>query len=212
MINFLDYIFPPRCGFCRKINSDYFCKKCETKLKYLKEDKIIKTKDKEFSYLLFAYQYKDEIRNKILSFKFGDKPELSDTFVKVLLNNQKICGFLKNYDIIIPVPMQAKKKKIRGYNQTELIAKKFAIKLGLEYLQDVLKKCKSTAMQSSLSLEERQSNVIGAYKLDNVQKILNKKIILFDDIYTTGSTARECVKTLKIANPKEISVLVLAKD
>ena len=207
----LDIIFPPKCGFCKRINKDHLCKKCDLKIDYLKKDKIEKINNKDFSYLLYAYEYKDELRNKILDYKFGDKPELFETFVKVLLNNKKICRFLESYDIIVPVPMYRKKQTFRGYNQTELIAQKLAKELHLEYLP-ALVKCKNTETQSSLDAKDRRNNVKGAYECINVQKIFNKNVILFDDIYTTGSTAEECAKQIKKAGSTGIAVLVIAKD
>ncbi len=205
----LDLIFPPKCGFCQKINKEYLCKKCELKINYLKKDKIRRVKNEAYSYHLFAYEYKNEIRNKILDFKFNDKPELADTFAKLLLNNKKICRFLRCYDIIIPVPMYKKKQIIRGYNQTELIAQKLAEELHLEYVC-ALKKIKNTQTQSKLDAKDRENNVKDAYECMDVEKISNKKVVLFDDIFTTGSTVAECAKKLKGAF--EISVLTVAKD
>ena len=68
------------------------------------------------------FKYEEEIRDKIIEFKFKDKPYLSKTFAKIITKNEKICGNLKNYDIIIPVPMYKIKKAQRGYNQAELLA------------------------------------------------------------------------------------------
>lgn len=208
----LDIIFPPKCGFCGKINKEYLCKKCELKLDYLKKDKIRKMLNEAFSYLLYGYEYKEEIRKKILDFKFSDKPELANTFVKLLLNNKNICGFIENYDIMIPVPMYKKKQIMRGYNQTELIAKRIAENLHLDYAEDVLTKIKNTETQSNLDAKDRQNNVKNAYECKNMKKIYEKKVILFDDIFTTGSTAAECSKQLRIAGSKEIAVLTVAKD
>lgn len=207
----LDFIFPPKCGFCKRINRDYLCKKCELKINYLKKDRIIKVKNEDFDYQLYGYLYKDEIRRKILDFKFNDKPELADTFVKLLLNNKKICRFLESYDIIIPVPMYKKKQIIRGYNQTELIARKLARYLCLEH-KKVLVKIRDNKMQSSLDAEDRKNNVKDVYECTQLPKIYGKTVVLFDDIYTTGSTVRECAKKLKEAGSTKIAVLTIAKD
>lgn len=214
MLNFvLNLLFPPKCGFCGNINSEYLCKKCEIKLQSLKATKEInKIENQEFTYHVYAFHYKEQVRSKIIDFKFNDKPELSDTFVKLLLNNKKICGFFKKYDIIIPVPMYPKKQIQRGYNQSELIAEKLAKKLSIDCAKDVLCKHKQTKMQSSLDKKSRESNVKDAYKCENKQKINAKRVVVFDDIYTTGSTARECSKVLKQAGAKEVAVLTLAKD
>ena len=208
----LNILFPPKCIFCGKINKDSICKKCEIKINYLKKDKIKKMPNENFTYHIYAYDYKNEIREKMLDLKFQDKPETSEAFAKLLLKNEKICRFLKSYDIIIPVPMYIKKQKMRGYNQSSLIANKIAKHLNMQYAENVLIKTKQTEMQSRLDASQRQNNVKNAYECKNMQKIRNKKVILFDDIYTTGSTARECTKALKEADTKEIAVLTFAKD
>ena len=208
----LDTIFPPKCGFCGKINKDFICKKCENKIKYLKNDYIIKTKNERYRYHLYAYKYKNEIRDKMLNFKFNDEPELADTFSKLIIKNEKICRFLETYDIIIPVPMHIKKQTVRGYNQADLIAKKIAKELHIEYVKDTLIKVRKTETQSSLNASQRKSNVKDAYDCKMKEKIKDKKVILFDDIYTTGSTATECAKVLKQSGAKEVSVLTFAKD
>lgn len=214
MINFvLDLLFPPKCGFCGKINTDYLCKKCEIKLQNLKpKQEIQKIKKHNFSYHIYGYLYKAEIRSKIIDYKFNDKPELSHTLAKLLLNNKKICGFLENYDIIIPVPMYPKKQIQRGYNQSDLIAKELSKNVSIDYANDVLYKYRPTKMQSSLDKKSRQNNVKGAYNCKNQQKINGRRVILFDDIYTTGSTAEECSKVLKQSGASEIAVLTIAKD
>ena len=120
---------------------------------------------------------------------------------------------MKNYDIIIPVPISKKRKRLRGYNQSELIAKMIAKQAKtIECRCDILYKQKDTLPQSSLDKEKRQQNIKNAYYIKNEKTVQNKKILLLDDIYTTGSTANECSKMLKQAGAKEIGVLTLAKD
>ena len=96
---------------------------------------------------------------------------------------------MKNYDIIIPVPISIKRKKKRGYNQSELIAKQLAKQMrNLKYIPKVLYKIKDTIPQSILDKEKRIENIRGAYYIKNGEILKNRKILLIDDIYTTGST------------------------
>ena len=117
-----------------------------------------------------------------------------------------------SYDIIIPVPIHKKRKHRRGYNQTELVAKEISHQLKIKMGKDVLIKNINTKAQSELSKKERNDNIKGAFKVQNLQKIIGKKILLIDDIYTTGSTANECRKILKLAGAKNIGILTIAKD
>ena len=162
---------------------------------------------------MYLFKYEGVIRSKIISYKFDDNPYLYKTFCEIFVKNKKVCGFLQNYDIIIPVPMYRKKKNKRGYNQSELIAKEIARRLGnIEFKNDILIKIKNTPKQSSLNKEQRMINLKNVYKVHNELFIKNKNVLIFDDIYTTGSTANECAKTLKEAGAKNIAILTIAKD
>ena len=130
----------------------------------------------------------------------------------MILNNKKIYGFLKNYDIILYVPMYRLSKWKRGYNQTELIARKIAKTLGIEFVKNNLVKTKNTKKQSTLTKLERKNNIKNAFKITDSKAIYNKNVILFDDIYTTGSTVNECSRIIKIAGAKSIAVLTIAVD
>ncbi len=209
---FLDLIYPPVCGICGKINKKSLCKKCEIQLKPYEMNSICKPKNKYFDYQIKILKYKGIVRERIIDFKFNEKSYLYKTFAKIILNDKKVYGFLKKYDIIIYVPMYIKKKMLRGYNQCELIAKELASKLQIEKQFNNLKKIKDTKKQSSLIKEERKANIKDAFKINNSTSIINKKIILFDDIYTTGSTVNECSRILKEAGAREVLVLTLAID
>jgi len=208
----LDLIYPPVCGICNKINKKSLCKKCELQLKKYEIYTIEKCKARKFDYQIKILKYEDIVRSKIIDYKFNENSYLYKTFAKIILNNEKIYGFLQKYDIMLYVPMHIKKKMQRGYNQSELIAKEIAKKLGIKFNNKSLIKIKNTAKQSTLTKNQRRENVKDAYAIKNGDTIKNKRIILFDDIFTTGNTVEECSKVLKIAGAKEIVVLTLATD
>ena len=208
----LDLIYPPVCGICGKINKNNLCKKCEDKIKKYEINKIEEVKNKNFEYQIKVLKYEDIVRTKIIDYKFNEDSYLYKTFSKIIIKNEKIYRFLKKYDIIICVPMHIKRKLQRGYNQTELIASEIARNTELEFQNKNLIKIKDTTKQSTLSKKYRIENVKDAFKIKKADKLKNKKIILFDDIYTTGSTVNECSKVLKKAGAKQITVLTLAID
>lgn len=217
MFNFiekiLDLIFPPVCGICNKEINTYLCGKCEKEINKITCVGENKYTDKYFSTHVYLFKYEGIIRNKIISYKFNDKPYLYKTFCEIFVKNKKVCEFFKNYDIIISVPMYKKKKNQRGYNQSELIAKEIAKKVGnIEYRNDILLKIRNTAKQSLLNKEQRKENLKNAYAINNNEYIRNKDILIFDDIYTTGSTANECARTLIEAGAKDVGILTIAKD
>lgn len=168
--------------------------------------------DKYFEELIYYFRYEGIIRKLILDYKFNDKSYLYKTFVSFLTKDEKIFEKIQKYDTIIPVPISKKRKKDRGYNQSMLIAKEIALKTKVNLLNNCLIKTKNIIEQSKLNKEDRLENIQGVYELKNKQNIENKKILLIDDIYTTGSTVNECSKILKQGNPNKIGILVLAKD
>ena len=121
---------------------------------------------------------------------------------------------MEKYDIIVVVPISKKRKKERGYNQSELMLKELSNILNVKVYNNVLYKIKNTIPQSSLNKKQREENAKGVYKAINCNKIKNKKILLFDDIYTTGSTINECARILvqNGIHRKQIGALTIAKD
>lgn len=210
--NILNLIYPPVCGFCGKICKKHLCKKCEIAIKKHEINLIRKSKNKYFDEILCIFKYKDSIRNTIIKYKFQNKAYLYKTFSKIILKNKKICGFLKKYDIIIPVPISKKRKQRRGYNQSCLIATEIAKFTNLKCQNRCLIKRRHTVEQSKLDKNQRRLNVQGVYEVINKEILFNKDVILLDDIYTTGNTVNECARILKQTGVKKIGVLTIAKD
>lgn len=121
---------------------------------------------------------------------------------------------LKKYDIIIVVPLSWKRRLQRGYNQSQLIAEIISSILQIKIESRILYKTKNIVPQSTLNKKERKENIKGAFKIKNIEKIMNNKILIIDDIYTTGSTLNECSNLLRKNGIKKenIGVLTLAKD
>lgn len=212
----LDLIYPNVCGFCNTINKESLCNNCEERINQkllCNIDNYENDNTKYFSNHIYLFKYSDEIRSKILDYKFNDKPYIYKTFAKIIIKNEKICGFLRKYDIIIPIPIHKKRKSIRGYNQSELISKEIVKKItNLKIETNIIIKNKNTMPQSVLNRKERNENVKNVYIIKNTEKINNKRVLLLDDIYTTGSTVNECSKLLKLNGAKEIGIITLAKD
>lgn len=209
----LDLIYPQVCGICGKIETKSLCKKCEILLNSQAKFIIESTNNKEnFDEHIYIFQYEGIIRNIILQYKFKDKVYIYKTFTNFILKNEKIFKILKSYDTIIPVPISSKRKKERGYNQSGLLAKEIGKNLDIVCIENCLFKTKNIIEQSKLNRQERIKNIQGAYELRNKELLQNKKILLIDDIYTTGSTANECSKMLKQAQVNKIGVFTLAKD
>ncbi len=206
-------LFPQVCGICEKINENSLCKKCELKIN--KQINICfeqQIEDKYFNELICVFKYEGLIRKLLLDYKFKGKSYLYKTIAKVILKQENIFKILESYDTIMPIPISKKRRKERGYNQSELIAKEIAKNINIKYQNNCLIKTKNIIEQSKLNREQRILNIQGAYVLKNEETIKNKKILLFDDIYTTGSTVNECSRILRKVDLKKIGILTIAKD
>lgn len=217
-MNILDVIFPPTCEICGKVGT-YLCDEC---YKELKKYEIPNQKnnydyyDNESNSKFFLYKYEGKVRELLISYKFNDKAYLSNLFEKNIIKNKKACNFLKSCDIITPVPLHRKRKLERGYNQSELIAKRIVKELqkivNIKFDNKILIKQKNTKPQSLKNLEQRIEDVRGIYKFNKAKNINGKQIIIFDDIYTTGSTCKECRKVLYEAGASKVSIFCIARD
>lgn len=212
----LNLLFPPKCELCNTLGK-YICETCYEELKKYE----LKNNGKEE---FFLYKYEEQIRKMLIKYKFNGKGYLCNLFSTCILSNEEACKFISSYDIVIPVPLHRKRKNERGYNQSELVAKKVVNELiksksinnnlqhNIELNTNSLKKIKNTKPQSTQKLKERINVVKGIYKVQNIEQIREKRILVFDDIYTTGSTYNECKKVLLEAGAKEVGIFTIARD
>jgi len=193
----------------------------------------------KLSGLFSALPYKEKALTKKLIYQFKYKPYLKDlakTLASILVEHFVISG--KNTDeiwapsgvpaILVPVPLDKKKLKTRGYNQSEELAKELSKILQIPALSDILIKIKSTKPQMELKKEEREKNLENAFIVNPVRNsppageisngvknpspIFGKKIFLVDDVYTTGSTMQECAKVLRKAGAKQVWGIAIARE
>ena len=208
------------CGEELKVESRYnICAKCMEKLPFIDGDICLNCGvaiDNEAQYCdrcqnnpsLFKINrspliYDGEARDMIHALKFGGKKYLVKTIGAMMADT-----FLKHHmegEIIVPVPMSERDEKKRGFNQAELLAYEVGARLNIPVLP-ALKKTKVTSMQKELAGKERAENLTKAFEVVYPQ-VKDRKILLIDDIFTTGATAGECTKALLKAKCKEVSVL-----
>ena len=210
----LDAFFPPMCGICGKENKNFLCYECRNKLQKEFSFKKLKSKNKYFIEQYYFFKYQNLARKLILDMKFEKKPYIYKTIQYFLEKNKKCLENLKKYGIIIVVPLSRQRLHIRGFNQSQLIAQCISNILQIKIQKNILYKTKNILPQSTLNKEQRIENIKDVYKAQNIEFIKNKKILLIDDIYTTGSTLNECCKILvkKGINKQNIGVLTFAKD
>jgi ComF family protein len=113
-------------------------------------------------------------------------------------------------DLVLPVPISQDSLQKRGFNQTELLARQIIKELGVKMDNSVIIRVKETPHQTELSKEEREKNLFSAFEIRDTNKIACKNILLVDDVYTTGSTGRECTRVLLAAGAAQVSIITWA--
>jgi len=158
-----------------------------------------------FEYARSFGLYNDPLRKGINLLKYHGKKRLSRPLSELLIK-----AGIPDADAIIPVPLYHKRLRKREFNQSALISKYLAEEMKSRLLLDCLVKVRDTLPQVGLRYKARVNNIKGAFKVSNSYLIKDMKIILVDDVVTTGATIRECSRTLKKAGAGEIYVISLA--
>ncbi|HCY19026.1 MAG TPA: amidophosphoribosyltransferase [Deltaproteobacteria bacterium] len=151
--------------------------------------------------------YEGVLLEAVQRLKYNGKTSLARPLAKLMTKEFS----MNNYNLIVPVPLHKTRLKERGFNQSLLLARELSklYNLPIDYLN--LRKIRATDPQVNLKGKERIENMKGAFAVKNGAGFKNKKILLIDDVYTTGATVTECSKVLKKAGAKTIDVLTLAR-
>lgn len=219
----LDLIFPKRCVGCGKFG-DYFCKNCREKIDFL--DKPVcpicqrqaiggKTHpgcaDRyKLDGLIVAAKCRGVIRTAIKKVKYKWIYDIEKILVDLVSGQIWKFDFPQN-SILVPVPLHIKRKRWRGFNQSEILAATLAQKFKVPF-SDTLIRNRETKTQVGLSREERKKNIKDAFAIRQTphQSVRGKNIILVDDVYTSGATVGECAKVLKKAGAASVWGMAIA--
>jgi len=170
---------------------------------------------KKLKGLFCAASYENFIVKKAIS-RFKYKPYLKDlapVLVSLIIAHLAKINKLSDFGDfwLAPVPLHKRKLKLRGYNQAEELAKEISKVFKIPLLNNALIKTKNTPAQVELKKEERRENIKNAFLCKNPGAIKNKKILLVDDVFTTGATMEECARVLKNKGAKEVWGMVAAR-
>lgn len=232
--SFLELIYPEKntCFICDKydenIGDAYICDQCEQKMRkitapvcakcskpitYDKPSAVCRecaSEEKYFQASKSLFEYEGAAKKAIYDYKYYNKPYFYKMFGGMMVNYMKKENYL-DFNYIIPVPLHPSKLRQRGYNQAELLAVFISQALNIPYI-DGLKRIKKTKKQSQQSKAERQKNLRGAFGVKMPPlKIIDKSVLLVDDIYTTGSTVNECSKVLLDCGADKVFAITIAR-
>ena len=208
----LDLLFPPKCVFCGKVldtGETGLCRRCQRELPWLTGGEAELTGE-FFSLCAAPLRYQDKVRDSIRRYKFMGRRGYYKVYGRLVAQcvHDHLAG---KYDLITWVPLSEKRKKERGYDQAFLLASAAALELG-DVAVETLRKARNTDPQSGLEEESaRRANVLGAYTVVDPELVAGKRVLLIDDVVTTGSTFSECARTLRTVGAADVVCAALAR-
>ncbi|MCI7472677.1 MAG: ComF family protein [Clostridiales bacterium] len=208
----LDLLFPPKCVFCGKVldsGESGFCRRCQRELPWLTDGEAELTGE-FFSLCAAPLRYQDKVRDSIHRYKFKGRRGYHKVYGKLVA--QCVHDHLDGrYDLITWVPLSDRRKKERGYDQAFLLASAAALELG-DVAVETLRKERNTDPQSGITEDaQRRANVLGAYTPVDPELVVGKRVLLIDDVVTTGSTLSECARTLRTMGAEDVVCAALAR-
>jgi len=230
----IDFIFPPICSICAKPFSSekevMICTHCLSQIKYIRNPLCSKCGKPFYSEVLAdhlcgdcltgkryfnrarAMGYYDGILRKAIHLlKYKLKNNLAFSLGNLMTDRMQSFLSGATYHLIIPVPLHTKRLRERGFNQALLLARLISKKYKIPLDGCTLIRKRQTKPQVGLSEQDRKDNVKGSFLLLKGDKVLDRDILLVDDVYTSGNTVEECSKVLIKAGAHKVDVLTLAR-
>lgn len=229
---FLDLLYPPRCEACGRLRRQPLCPDCLDSVQRIAPP-ICETCGAPFDPLAHggprcpdcrrarrpysrartAAYYQGPLADAIRRFKYHGQVVLAPPLGRIML--EALAGPARDLDpstidAVCPVPLHQHRLRERGFNQSQLLAEEIAAGIG-KPLERLLDRTRPTAPQVDLPAESRAANVAGAFAPRLAEVIQGKRVLLIDDLFTTGATLTECARTLRRAEAAEVRVLTLAR-
>lgn len=203
------WLFPEKCILCNRILEQAEMDLCRSCRVNAPECPVSKLKYPYIDRWTALWYYEGEVRKSLLRYKFHNRRSHASGYGRLLamklMREERL-----DFDVLTWVPISQKRLRERGFDQVELLAQKVGEELSTEPIR-TLEKIQHNKQQSTVvGQAQRKANVLGVYKTVEPQRIVGKRVLLLDDILTTGATASECAKVLLTAGAKEVQIAVVA--
>lgn len=217
-IDFVSLFYPRycfACGDCLVKGEESICSRCMLELPrsnyHLERDNpLFKRLDGripiQHAVAFFLFRKGSKVQHILHALKYDNHPEIGEMLGEVYGTELRQAGFETKFDLIIPVPLHATRKRTRGYNQSEEFAKGLSKSLGIETSASVLIRPIKTESQTRKTKLKRWQNVSDVFSVTDAGQLANKHILLVDDVITTGATIEACANVLLSNGCKSISL------
>lgn len=229
----LDFLFPPLCVGCdgRISEPHALCQACWSEISFIDAPLCERcgipfeiddgdgticaschAAANEFRHARSLFRYDEASKPLILAFKHGDRLERAPALAHWLMRAGH--GLLAEADLIVPVPLHPRRLWRRRYNQAAILAQKLALSAGKSYAPDILERARATQSQGAMpSAKARKRNVMAAFRVParHREALRGMRILLVDDVYTTGATLNSCARALKRGGAGQVDALTLAR-
>jgi len=229
-----DLLFPPHCAVCNRsidIREGRFCAECRAALPFVSANRCprcghelgeyaaVHTRchsctDKilHFRSATAPFRYEEPVRGLILQMKLARRPDLAAPLADALADHLEKEGTMGETDVIVPVPLHWRRHLHRGYNQALLIARTISRRFDVKLDSRSLRRLQPTGTQTSLTMQARLDNLKGAFGLRRSGAFRGLRVLLIDDVLTTGATCAECSRVLmRAGSARAVRVATVAR-
>jgi ComF family protein len=220
--SFIDLIFPRICAGCQQPlqhKEEVICTDCRFELpltnSHLQVDEKLNKRfmgkvELEYSLAYLKFVKGGKVQRMMHELKYKGNVEVGELLGRMYGSELKENGFSDKFDVILPVPLHSNRLIIRGYNQSDSLAKGLSESLQIEWRNDVLKRGIETETQISKTRLQRYENMKDVFFVDKPEGLLEKRIVIVDDTLTTGATLESCVLALNDVGVKNVSIIAFA--
>ena len=200
----LDLLYPPKCGLCGFLGERPICTVCEGEFERYDLELQERGRMEALNGIARLFHYRGRAAQAVQRLKYSRCTTLATPMAKQLADYAAGLSLL-DFDLFIPVPIHASRRRLRGFNQSELLCE-FLPKERMR--PELIERIRATAPQVGLTDAQRMVNLKGAFRARS--KVAGARVVLVDDVLTSGHTALECAKALKEAGAKEVAALAFA--
>jgi ComF family protein len=211
-----NFFFPPLCRNCKAVDlsGSILCSQCMQKLSTYTEDQCLIQPQNNSDSPLYEVLSLAPVSEVSLTLVHGLKYETLIRDIKILFQKTDLASlalWLEKSDVLVPVPLHRARRIERGYNQSEAIIAELKKHCGLMVLNKTLRRNRHSQSQTKMTRQERADNTKDLFSIPKPENVIGKKVVLVDDVYTTGATTNACAEVLLKAGAESVRIFTLLR-